>query len=875
MGQAGLRALTWSAPIGERVRVPRPPSRPAVSLALASLLAGVVASPAPAVVSAAGMFAAPVPYASGDSPHSVILADLNEDTKLDLVVGNADADTLSIRLGTGTGTFGDRLDVSVGDKPKSVVAVDVDGDGHLDLATANQEPSTMSVLLGHGDGTFEAAPDDDTCLHGHEIATGDFDEDDDADLAVVCWGQSSISIHLGNGDGTFAAKVLVPVGPTGQNPHSLVVGRFDANAHDDIAVANRGTDQVAVLLGTGTGTFAPVVHYGVGDAPHSVRAGDVNGDGKADLVTANDSANTVSVLLGAGNGTFATSVAYGTGTGKVPKGVALADVDLDGHLDILTANTGGNGDGVTGKPGGDVMSVLLGHGDGTFAAATAQAAGQTSFALATGRLDADTRPDVVTANWDGDAASVLLNTTGAPPSDTTDPVVGSPTIRFVQPSTASATAIAARVTWTASDADSGLASFVVSRSVDGATAVPLATLGAAARSLTTTLAPTHAYVFTVRAIDAAGNDASASSAPLRPTVYYEGTSLSTFTGTWRAATYANAIGGRTRYATAPGASVTFRFSGREVALVAPVSATRGQAKVYVDGVYRSTISLYAATPKIAPAGAGLRLGDQRHAHDQAGARRPVQPAPIRHRCLGRGPLAPGPRGQSQATGFGVGRASPGSAASTATGRATSMSLGSASRGSLGRLEPELLGGGIEGIVQRRLVPSHLRDLVHVDLVGARVDADVDALERRAVLDPRRGQERQEQPGLRVGVQVGGPRVTGLPQEVVLEVERDAAWRVARRSRDHRQVDVQVGDDDAGRDGPERGPQGGPERGEERGVQRRAGGGRRRGRRCRAAGGRRRCGGGRRGRGRGRRRARDRAGRGTHRDRPDQPQTRDQ
>ena len=426
-------------------------------------------------------------------------------------------------------------------------------------------------------------------------ATGDFDEDGDPDLAVACWGQSSISVHLGNGDGTFVAKLLVPVGPAGQAPHSLVVGRFDANAHDDIAVANRSTDKVAVLLGNGNGTFASVVHYNVGDGPHSVRSGDVNGDAKADLLVANDAADTVSVLLGIGDGTFAAAVPYATG--KVPKGVALADIDGDGHLDILTANSGGNGDGVTGKPGGDVISLLLGHGDGTFGAPTSHAAGQTSFALTTGQIDGDEWPDVVTANWDDDAASVLLNVTGSPPADTTDPIVTTPTLRFVKPATVSSSAIPARVTWTASDSGSGLASFVVSRSVDGAAAAPVATLGATARWLDTVLAPSHTYAFTVRAVDVAGNDAAVTSALLRPALYAESTSLTTYTGTWRPMSYSNAIGGAMRYSTKIWAGVTFRFTGREVALIAPMSPTRGKLKVYVDGVYKTTLSLYATTLK--------------------------------------------------------------------------------------------------------------------------------------------------------------------------------------------------------------------------------------------------------------------------------------
>jgi hypothetical protein len=49
--------------------------------------------------------------------------------------------------------------------------------------------------------------------------------------------------------------------------------------------------------------------------------------------------------------------------------------------------------------------------------------------------------------------------------------------------------------------------------------------------------------------------------------------------------------------TASGASVTFTFSGRTAAVVAPMSAGRSSFKVYVDGVYVKTVSLYSAATK--------------------------------------------------------------------------------------------------------------------------------------------------------------------------------------------------------------------------------------------------------------------------------------
>src|SRR2546423_12004061 len=56
-----------------------------------------------------------------------------------------------------------------------------------------------------------------------------------------------------------------------------------------------------------------------------------------------------------------------------------------------------------------------------------------------------------------------------------------------------------------------------------------------------------------------------------------------------------AYGGRVKYANSRTASATYRFTGRAIAWIAPVSRTSGSAKVYVDGIYRGTVSLYSST----------------------------------------------------------------------------------------------------------------------------------------------------------------------------------------------------------------------------------------------------------------------------------------
>ncbi len=86
----------------------------------------------------------------------------------------------------------------------------------------------------------------------------------------------------------------------GEGPKSVAVGHLNGDDWLDLAVANRGSDNVSVLLGNGDGTFAPVLHFGVHNGADSIAIGDLNGDERLDLATASFWDFSVSVLLNHG-----------------------------------------------------------------------------------------------------------------------------------------------------------------------------------------------------------------------------------------------------------------------------------------------------------------------------------------------------------------------------------------------------------------------------------------------------------------------------------------------------------------------------------------------------------------------------------------------
>ncbi len=367
------------------------------------------------------LFLPPVSYNSGPGgAMSVAVGDLNLDGIPDLVVANQSPGTVSVLLGNGDGTFRAAVTydsgAGAGGISESVAIADLNGDGKPDLVVGSDTSSgnAVGVLLGNGDGTFQPAV---TCpgLGFWSVAVADVNGDGKPDLIADSQFSNDVAVALGNGDGTFQSPVSYGAGATG--PLGVAVADVNGDGRPDLLVANlwiawpNTEGSVGVLLGNGDGTFQPAVIYDSGGTEaYSVAVADLNGDGKADLVVANSGSGTVGVLLGNGDGTFQSATTYGSGGGS-PRTIAIADVDGDGKLDLLVANTGADG----------TVGVLLGNGDGTFQTVVTYDSGGggacLSQGLAIADMNGDGKVDLAVANCVNGTVGVLLH--AASPTTTT------------------------------------------------------------------------------------------------------------------------------------------------------------------------------------------------------------------------------------------------------------------------------------------------------------------------------------------------------------------------------------------------------------------------------------------------------------------------
>ena len=349
------------------------------------------------------------PVSVQGGPGNVLIGDMNNDRKLDLIV--AAARSITVLEGKGNGQFGAALsNTSLAEAPGEVALGDLNGDGKLDVAVSSHDSYGVVLLTGDGKGGLATAPASPIMMklgqhpHTHGLAVADINRDNKLDLVTCNNADNDISIAYGDGRGNFTrAPQTFPVGPS---PYPFATGDVNNDGWPDIVATASATGPsrreqlplsraLTLLMSDGKGGLAPrQLPLRTGE-PWFAAIADLNGDGKADILATHHDQSVLTVMIADGRGGFTEANGSPFSFGVSLFNVIVADADRDGRTDVVATT-------------GDSVRVLLGDGRGAFKQSASIPVGPGAWRMAAADLNGDGIVDVVTSNSEADSLSVLL-----------------------------------------------------------------------------------------------------------------------------------------------------------------------------------------------------------------------------------------------------------------------------------------------------------------------------------------------------------------------------------------------------------------------------------------------------------------------------------
>ncbi|MBB5059559.1 hypothetical protein HDF16_004285 [Granulicella aggregans] len=257
----------------------------------------------------------PIGAAPSSTLGNMVTADFNSDGIQDIALFNGGnyVGNIEVFFGVGDGSFGHTPTIipSIGDydsgnAPDGLVVGDINNDGKPDLVAFIQTDGEVATFLGNGDGTFQGEltyPSGSLTTFG---ALGDVNHDGFPDIVAPNRADQNISVFLNNQDGTFAspntykaASIDDPQQYYYPEPFSVALADMNNDGDMDVVIANNHINQVSILYGKANGSFQQYTPKLINTAPgpFQVLVSDLNGDGTPDILVEEPTSGTIGAML--------------------------------------------------------------------------------------------------------------------------------------------------------------------------------------------------------------------------------------------------------------------------------------------------------------------------------------------------------------------------------------------------------------------------------------------------------------------------------------------------------------------------------------------------------------------------------------------------
>jgi hypothetical protein len=294
---------------------------------------------------------------------------------------------------------------------------DVNNDSILDLGVRRSDRDSVDIFLGNGQGGFSLGPGSpfmaSTSVYTFtkpSLHLVDINEDGNLDFVTANGRRNTFATLLGDGRGKFAPGPVTSL-DAGQAYYSVAFGDIDGDGHLDVVIATSGMGaglgdgRLVTRRGDGTGAFKDTSGPAlmVSADPRIATLAHMNGDEYLDVVLSHSSYR-LSVLLNHGNGTFAPAPASPYLLETQAFAVAVADVNRDQQVDLVAAIVHNQS-----LPFASSVTVLLGDGRGYVPAPGSPfRTGPGAYNLTVGDVNQDGKLDVAASSFEGNAVTVLL-----------------------------------------------------------------------------------------------------------------------------------------------------------------------------------------------------------------------------------------------------------------------------------------------------------------------------------------------------------------------------------------------------------------------------------------------------------------------------------